>query len=180
MNVQRQTETADMPQTIQAETTQQTQRRLGVGDLAPDFALPNGAGETVRLSDLRGKKDVVLYFYAKDNSAGCTTEACAFRDRYDIISDMDAEIIGVSSDSPTMHKWFAQQQRIPFLLLSDERGAVRKSYGVPASFGFLPGRVTYVIDKQGVIRNIYTSQLNIDKHVAQALATLRKLNAERS
>lgn len=172
MDIQRQT------QTIQTQQTQQTQRRPRVGDIAPDFALLNGAGETVRLSDFRGKKDVVLYFYPKDNAAGCTAEACAFRDRYDIISDMDAEVIGVSGDSPTMHKWFAQQQRLPFLLLSDEGGAVRKRYGVPPAFGFLPGRVTYVIDKQGVIRNVYTSQLNIDRHVAQALATLRQLNAE--
>ncbi len=159
-------------------TTIQTQRRLAVGDQAPDFALPSGSGEIVRLSDFRGKKDVVLYFYPKDNSAGCTAEACAFRERYDVISDMDAEVIGVSGDSQAMHQWFAKQHRLPFLLLSDTDGAARKSYGVPASFGFLPGRVTYVIDKQGVIRNIYTSQLNIDKHVAQALATLRALNAE--
>jgi peroxiredoxin Q/BCP len=149
-----------------------------VGDIAPDFALPNASGETVRLSDFRGKKDVVLYFYPKDNSAGCTAEACAFRDRYDIISDMDAEVIGVSGDSQAMHKWFATQHRLPFLLLSDAGGAARKSYGVPPAFGFLPGRVTYVIDKQGVIRNVFTSQLNIDKHIAQALATLRRLNAE--
>lgn len=168
-------DTTQQTRTIQ---TQRSQRRLAVGDLAPDFALPNGNGELVRLSDFRGKKDVVLYFYPKDNSAGCTAEACAFRERYDVISDMDAEVIGVSGDTQKMHKWFAQQHRLPFLLLSDEDGAVRKSYSVPASFGFLPGRVTYVIDKQGVIRNIYTSQLNIDKHVAQALATLRALNAE--
>ena len=168
-------DTTQQTRTIQ---TQRSQRRLAVGDLAPDFALPNGNGELVRLSDFRGKKDVVLYFYPKDNSAGCTAEACAFRERYDVISDMDAEVIGVSGDTPKTHKWFAQQHRLPFLLLSDTDGAVRKSYGVPASFGFLPGRVTYVIDKQGVIRNIYTSQLNIDKHVAQALATLRALNAE--
>ncbi len=155
-----------------------TQRRPGVGNAAPDFALPNASGEMVRLSDYRGKKDVVLYFYPKDNTAGCTAEACAFRDRYDVISDMDAEVIGVSADTQAMHRWFAAQHRLPFLLLSDEGGAVRKSYGVPASLGFLPGRVTYVIDKQGVIRNVFASQLNIDKHVSQALATLRRLNAE--
>ncbi|HEX8997388.1 MAG TPA: peroxiredoxin [Ktedonobacterales bacterium] len=161
----------------QETATIQTQRRVGVGDMAPDFALPNGSGEVVRLSDFRGKKDVVLYFYPKDNSAGCTAEACAFRDRYDVISDMDAEVIGVSGDSPASHNWFATQHRLPFQLLSDEHGVARKSYGVPASFGFLPGRVTYVIDKQGVIRNVFTSQLNIDKHVAQALSTLRTLYA---
>ena len=149
-----------------------------MGDIAPDFELPNAAGEIVRLSDFRGKKDVVLYFYPKDNTAGCTAEACAFRDRHDVISDMDAEVLGVSSDSPTMHQWFASLHRLPFPLLSDEGGVVRKRYGVPASFGFLPGRVTYVIDKQGIIRSIYSSQLNIDKHVAQAMSTLRQLYAE--
>ncbi len=162
----------------QTKTTVPSQRRPGVGDAAPDFALPNASGEIVRLSDFRGKKDVVLYFYPKDNTAGCTAEACAFRDRYDVISDMDAEVLGVSADSPTTHRWFAQMHRIPFQLLSDEGGAVRKSYGVPASFGFLPGRVTYVIDKQGIIRNVYVSQLNIDRHVSQALATLRSLYVE--
>jgi thioredoxin-dependent peroxiredoxin len=153
----------------------QARQRVGVGDRAPDFALPNTAGEIVRLSDFRGKRDVVLYFYPKDNTSGCTAEACSFRDNYDAISGMDAEVLGISSDSQASHQGFAAQYRLPFPLLSDEGGAVRKRYGVPATLGLLPGRVTYVIDKQGVIRHIFNSQLNIERHIAEALAGLRAI-----
>ena len=166
---------SDQPQT---ETTQPAQRRPGVGDPAPDFALPNAAGEMVRLSDFRGKKEVVLYFYPKDNTPGCTAEACAFRDNYDVITDMDAEVIGVSSDSQASHQGFAAQYGLQFLLLSDVDGVARKAFDVPASLGILPGRVTYVIDKQGIIRNVFTSQVNINKHIAEALATLRELSGK--
>lgn len=162
----------------QLETQDQKQAgHVGVGELAPDFALPNAAGEVMRLSDFRGKKDVVLYFYPKDYTGGCTAEACSFRDNYDAISSLDAEVIGISSDSQASHEGFAAQHRLPFPLLSDEGGAVRKRYGVPATLGLLPGRVTYVIDKQGVIRHIFNSQLNIERHVAEALTTLRALNS---
>ncbi len=153
-------------------------RRAEVGELAPDFALPNASGELVRLSDFRGKKEVVLYFYPKDNTSGCTAEACAFRDNYDVIAGLDAEVLGVSSDSQASHTGFAQAYRLPFPLLSDRGGAVRKLFGVPATLGLLPGRVTYVIDKQGVIRHIFTSQINVERHIAEALATLRQLSAE--
>src|SRR6185312_4989724 len=101
----------------------QARRRVGVGDRAPDFALPNAAGEMVRLSDFRGKRDVVLYFYPKDNTPGCTAEACSFRDNYDAISGLDAEVLGISSDSQASHEGFAAQYRLPFPLLSDEGGA---------------------------------------------------------
>ncbi|HZC04781.1 MAG TPA: peroxiredoxin [Ktedonobacterales bacterium] len=152
--------------------------RASVGDLAPDFTLPNTAGEMVSLSDFRGKKEVVLYFYPKDNSSGCTAEACAFRDNYAVIADLNAEVLGVSSDSQESHQGFASQYRLPFPLLSDEGGAVRKRYGVPQTLGLIPGRVTYVIDKQGIIRHIFTSQINIERHIAEALTTLRQLNAQ--
>jgi peroxiredoxin Q/BCP len=154
----------------------QAAQSVGVGDLAPDFALPSATGETVHLGDFLGKKEVVLYFYPKDNTSGCTAEACSFRDNYDAISDMDAEVLGISSDSQASHQGFATQHRLPFPLLSDEGGAVRKRYGVPATLGLLPGRVTYVIDRQGVIRHVFNSQLNIERHVAEALASLRTLN----
>ncbi len=157
--------------------TQQNER-ASVGDLAPDFTLPNAAGEMVTLSDFRGKKDVVLYFYPKDNTTGCTAEACAFRDNYEAIAGFDAEVLGISSDSQESHKGFADQYRLPFPLLSDEGGVVRKRYGVPPTLGLIPGRVTYVIDKQGIIRHIFTSQINIERHIAEALTTLRQLNAQ--
>lgn len=172
----------DMQDRIQADSSIQTRtrtpQRLGVGDLAPDFEAQTQTGALVRLSDYLGKQEVILYFYPKDNAAGCVAEACEFRDRYELIEDLGAEVIGVSVDSPLSHKVFAQRYHLQFPLLTDERGEIRKLYGVPASFGFLPGRVTYVIDKQGVIRHAYSSQLNTDRHVADALKSLRAIRAE--
>ncbi len=152
-------------------------KRVGVGDRAPDFALPNGSGETVRLSDFAGKRNVVLYFYPKDETPGCTAEACAFRDSYQDFQDAGAEVIGVSSDSEESHGQFTAHHRLPFILLSDKGGAVRKRYGVPATMGVIPGRVTYVIDKQGTVRHVFSSQSNIGKHISDALETLRALSA---
>ena len=155
-----------------------TERGQGVGDMAPDFEAPNGDGVMMRLSDYRGKKDVVLYLYPKDNTRGCTAEACAFRDRYELITGLGAEVIGVSSDSSESHKAFAEEYALPFPLVSDRGGAIRKRFNVPPTLGILPGRVTYVIDKQGVIRHIFTSQINMEQHVAEALNTLNTLHAE--
>ena len=159
------------------ETETLETRGASEGMLAPDFALPNAAGEIVRLSDLRGK-NVVLYFYPKDDTPGCTAEACSFRDNYAVIGQLDAEVIGISSDSQSSHQGFAAKYHLPFPLLSDASGAVRKAYKVPATLGVIPGRVTYVIDRQGVIRRIFTSQLNIERHLAEALAGLRELTGE--
>ncbi len=145
-----------------------------VGRIAPDFTLPNQDGEPVSLSDYRGR-NVVLYFYPKDETAGCTAEACAFRDSYEVFTEAGAEVIGISSDSSASHKQFATHHRLPFVLLADERGVVRKRYKVPATLGLLPGRVTYIIDGQGVVRHIFSSQINFERHVAEALRTLRDL-----
>src|SRR5215467_10254312 len=120
---------------------------IHTGDRAPDFALPDRSGRTVRLSDFRGKQAVVLYFYPKDDTPGCTKEACAFRDQYQDFQDAGAEVIGVSSDSETSHEKFASKYKLPFVLLADKGGKIRKQYGVPATLGLLPGRVTFVIDK---------------------------------
>jgi len=157
--------------------TRKAGARVAVGDRAPDFALPSASGEIVRLSDFWGKRSVVLYFYPKDESAGCTAEACAFRDSYEDFKDAGAEVIGVSSDSEESHERFSKRRRLPFILLSDRGGTVRKRYGVPATFGLIPGRVTYVIDTQGIVRHIFSSQANIGKHISDALATLRTLSA---
>jgi peroxiredoxin Q/BCP len=144
-----------------------------IGDVAPDFTLKDQRGQTVSLKDFLGKKAVVLYFYPKDNSPGCTKEACKFRDSYEDFKDAGAEVIGVSSQSEESHSIFSTTFALPFILLSDEEGKVRSRYGVPTSFGFLPGRVTYVIDKGGIIRHIFSSQLNPEKHVEEALRVLR-------
>jgi thioredoxin-dependent peroxiredoxin len=146
---------------------------VGVGDTAPDFSLPDRSGKTVRLSDYRGKKAVVLYFYPKDDTPGCTKEACTFRDQYQDFTDAGAEVIGVSSDSAESHGKFATKHSLPFVLLADRGGAVRKQYGVPATLGLLPGRVTFVIDRQGTVRHVFNSQLQAARHVSEALGALR-------
>lgn len=148
---------------------------IGVGDQAPDFALPSQDGSTVKLSDYRGKKHVVLYFYPKDETAGCTAEACSFRDNYEDFTDAGAEVIGVSSDSEKSHKSFAQHHRLPFKLLSDRGGKLRDAYGVKNTLGILPGRVTFLIDKSGVVRHVFSSQLSPLKHVSETLEILKKL-----
>lgn len=148
---------------------------LEVGTEAPDFALPNQDGVQVRLSDFRGKRSVVVYFYPKDDTPGCTKESCAFRDQYTAFSDAGVEVLGISSDSEASHKAFADKYRLPFSLLSDRDGAVRRAYRVPASLGFVPGRVTFVIDPQGIVRHAFNSQLNATQHVDEALAVLAKL-----
>jgi thioredoxin-dependent peroxiredoxin len=146
-----------------------------VGDPAPDFTLPDQHGRTVRLSDFRGQRAVVLYFYPKDDTPGCTKEACAFRDQYQDFSDAGAEVIGVSSDSADSHAKFVTKYELPFTLVADRGGVVRKAYGVPATLGLLPGRVTYVIDRAGVVRHVFNSQLQATQHVSEALGTLRSL-----
>jgi thioredoxin-dependent peroxiredoxin len=153
-------------------------RGIRVGDKAPDFTLPSQAGEPVQLSGRLGERTVVLYFYPKDETPGCTKEACAFRDSYEVFTEAGAEVIGVSSDSVDKHAAFSGHHQLPFTLLSDEGGQARKSYGVPSTLGLLPGRVTYVIDRAGIVRHIFSSQTNIGRHVSDALDVVRKLQAE--
>ena len=151
-------------------------RGVQVGDKAPDFTLPSQTGEQVRLQDRLGERVVVLYFYPKDNTSGCTAEACAFRDSHEAFTD--AEVIGVSSDSADRHADFAGRHQLPFTLLADQGGRVRRAYGVPAVLGLIPGRVTYVIDRTGTVRHVFNSMTNIDGHVGEALEVVRKLQAE--
>jgi thioredoxin-dependent peroxiredoxin len=153
-------------------------RGIQVGDKAPDFTLPSQSGEPVRLSDRLGQRVVVLYFYPKDDTRGCTAEACAFRDSYEVFAGAGADVIGVSSDSVARHAAFAGKHELPFTLLSDKGGTVRKAYGVPAVLGVLPGRVTYVIDRQGTVRHIFNSLTNIGQHISDALEVVRQLQAE--
>jgi peroxiredoxin Q/BCP len=151
---------------------------MKIGDPAPDFSKTAQTGETISLGDYRGKQTVVLYFYPADNTPGCTTQACAFRDAYEDFVQAGAVVIGVSGDSLESHQQFATGKKLPFLLLSDADGSLRKAYGVPKTFGLLPGRVTYVIDKQGLVQHIFNSQLFAGKHVTEALAMVRKLTNE--
>jgi peroxiredoxin Q/BCP len=153
---------------------------IQAGDKAPDFTLRSQSGELVRLSERLGERVVVLYFYPKDNTPGCTAEACAFRDSHEVFSDAGAEVIGVSSDSVDRHAAFADQHKLPFTLLSDRGGRVRKSYGVPSVLGVLPGRVTYVIDREGTVRHVFSSMTNISKHIGDALEVVRRLQADQA
>ena len=150
---------------------------LKVGDTAPDFTLPSQTGSPVSLKDFRGKKSVVVYFYPKDDTPGCTKESCAFRDQYEVFKQAGAEVIGVSGDSPASHQQFATKYQLPFTLLSDTGNQLRKLYGVPATLGLLPGRVTYVIDHNGVVQHIFNSQFNFNGHVEEALKTLQQLKS---
>jgi peroxiredoxin Q/BCP len=149
--------------------------RVEIGDKAPEFTLKNEKGDNVSLKDYTGKRAVVLYFYPKDDSPGCTKEACAFRDNYEAFKDAGAEVIGVSSQSEESHSIFSLKFNLPFTLLVDEGAKVRKLYGVPSSLGMIPGRVTYVIDKEGIVRHIFSSQMNIEGHVNEALKVLKSL-----
>jgi thioredoxin-dependent peroxiredoxin len=152
-----------------------TKDRVDVGSEAPDFTLPSQSGEMVSFSDFLGRKPVVLFFYPKDDTPGCTKQACAFRDDYEGFGKLDAEVMGISSDSVESHRSFAAKHDLPFTLLSDEEGKVRRLYGVPASLGLFPGRVTYVIDKEGVVRHLFSSQLGVEKHVEEALRALHSI-----
>lgn len=143
--------------------------KLRVGDQAPDFTATTYDGTQVRLADFLGKRALVLFFYPKDGTPICTQEACAFRDSYEQFLDAGADVIGVSSDSAESHRAFASEHKLAFPLISDADGALRKTFGVPKTLGVLPGRVTYVIDQAGIIRQIFSAQFASTEHVRQAL-----------
>ena len=155
-------------------------RGIQVGDQAPDFTLPTQSGETFQLQDHLGQRVIVLYFYPKDNTSGCTAEACAFRDSHEVFTEAGAAVIGVSPDSVDKHAAFAGKHSLPFTLLSDQGGKTRQAYGVPGVLGVIPGRVTYVIDRSGVVRHVFSSLTNIDGHVNDALRVVRELQAEQA
>ena len=155
-------------------------KRLQAGDAAPDFTLPAPDGKMVSLSDFRGRSEVVLFFYPKDNTPGCTREACSFRDSYEALYEAGAEVIGISSDSTESHQQFGERFRLPFLLLSDHDDAVRARYGVAKTLGILPGRATFLIDRHGIIRFVFTSQFQPTQHVAEAPASSRSCVKRRS
>jgi thioredoxin-dependent peroxiredoxin len=149
--------------------------KLTIGDQAPLFTLPDQNGKPVSLNDFIGRSNVVVYFYPKDETYGCTKEASCFRDNYEDFKDAGAEVIGISSDDQTSHRSFASNHKLTFMLLSDKDMKVARSYGVNKTLGILPGRVTFIIDKQGIIRGIYSSQVNYRKHIEEALEVVRKL-----
>ena len=152
-----------------------SENKLKIGDRVPQFTLPDQNGIMVDLKNFIGKTKLVIYFYPKDESYGCTKEACSFRDSYEDFKEAGAEVIGISADDEASHKGFAANHKLPFILLSDKDKKVASRYGVGKTMGILSGRVTFIIDKQGIIRGIYSSQINFQKHVDEALEMLRKI-----
>jgi len=151
--------------------------RVKVGDKAPNFTLQSQTGEDIALSEFFGQKNIVLYFYPKDESRECTKEACAFRDSYEVFRELGAEVIGVNSQDIESHKAFASHYNLPFILLSDKENKVRRLYGVPLTFGVIAGRVTYVIDRDGIVRHIFSSQFQPQKHIEETINMLKKLQS---
>lgn len=149
---------------------------LEPGDALPTFSLPNHDGETVRNEDLTGRGPFVVYFYPRDDTPGCTVEACAFRDEFEAFTEAGAAVYGVSADTPDQHRTFREKHNLPFTLLSDRDGTLSKAFGVKRSFGILPGRVTWVFDADGVVQHRFASQLQPRRHVAEALEVVRRLS----
>lgn len=142
---------------------------IAVGDKAPPFQATLQDGSTFDSTSLLGRKSLVLFFYPKDGTPVCTQQACAFRDAYAQFVGADVEVVGVSSDSPESHQRFAARHSLPFPIISDSSGALRRLFGVPRALGIFPGRVTYVIDKDGVVRMAYNATLAAEPHVRKAL-----------
>ena len=149
---------------------------LSVGDRVPEVSFRGPDGE-VRLRDLVGDKVLVLYFYPKDETTGCTAQACSFRDRYQDFTDAGADVIGVSTDTARSHDSFARHHRLPFRLLTDEGGAAARAMGVKKTLGLIPGRVTFVIDREGIVRLRWDGQLGAVRHVDQALQMVKSMSA---
>jgi thioredoxin-dependent peroxiredoxin len=147
---------------------------VSIGSRVPSFILKNQHGKPFDVTTLINHQAMVIYFYPKDETAGCTKQACAFRDSYQDFRDAGAEVIGISSDSEASHGSFADHHNLPFILLSDPGGEVRKLFGVPSDLmGLLPGRVTYIVGKDGIVSYIFNSQIRIQKHIEEALRVLK-------
>jgi peroxiredoxin Q/BCP len=149
---------------------------IQVGDMIPGFTLLDQNGSLFDIKSVPGNKKLVIYFYPKDDSPGCTREACYFRDQFEVFKEADAVIIGISGQSVESHKKFAEKYRLSFTLLSDTGNKVRKLFGVPTNaLGLLPGRVTYVADGNGKVVYIFNSQVQAERHVDEALKILKEL-----
>ncbi len=158
-------------------TNSEKMKKVEIGSKIPKFELKDQNANLFKIEDVIDKKNLVIYFYPKDDSPGCTKEACAFRDQFEVFADADAMIIGISAQSVESHLAFAQKYRLNYTLLSDSGNKVRKLFGVPTNlFGLLPGRVTYVVDKKGEVVYMFNSQIQVEKHVDEALKVLKELN----
>jgi peroxiredoxin Q/BCP len=145
------------------------------GDRAPPFAAEAHTGEMIDSAEYLGKQAVVLYFYPRDDTPTCRAEACGFRDAYEEFVKAGAVVIGCNEQSLERHREFAAKRNLPFLLISDADGSLRRAFGVPKTWGIFPGRVTYVIDRQGIVRLVFNSQFTAAKHIDEALRVVREL-----
>jgi len=149
---------------------------IQIGDKCPDFQLQDATGKMIKISEFISKKKLVIYFYPKDDTPGCTKEACSFRDSYEDFKEFDCEVIGISSDDEQKHAAFASRHKLPFILLSDKDKVARKIFGVPGNlFGLIPGRVTYIIGIDGIVKGIYNSQTNPLGHIEKALELVKTI-----
>lgn len=157
------------------EQRENSMKPVSVGSTIPLFELPDQHGATVRIDSLLGRKMLVIYFYPKDDSPGCTKQACYFQDMYEVFREAGAEVIGISGQSVESHRAFAEKYHLSFILLSDAGNRVRRRFGVPADLlGLLPGRVTYVVDRNGTIVYMFDSQTQAERHVDEALRVIRE------
>jgi peroxiredoxin Q/BCP len=146
---------------------------IQIGDKLPSFKATRQDGSAFDSHEIH-EKPVVIYFYPKDFTPGCTTQACSFRDAYQDFQDLGAEVIGISGDSATSHQSFQQKYKLPFILLSDADRRLRRLFGVPTSlFGLLPGRVTYVFNAKGYCIYIFDS-ISAKNHITKALGAIQK------
>jgi thioredoxin-dependent peroxiredoxin len=147
---------------------------LKIGDIIPSFTSIDSKGNSFDIKEYIGKP-LVIYFYPKDDTPGCTIQACTFRDKYEDFKALGAEVIGISSDSLKSHQKFASRYKLPFILLSDFDKKIRTQFGVPNDFlGLIPGRATYVIDKKGVVQLIFDST-SAKIHIEKALDILKTM-----
>lgn len=151
--------------------------KIKIGSGIPSFTLPDQNGNLLDINTVLGKKNLVIYFYPKDDSPACTKEACSFRDQFEVFMEADAVIIGISGQSVESHLAFAEKHRLNYTLLSDTWNKVRKLFDVPGElFGLILGRVIYVIDKDEKIVYMFNSQIQTEKHVDEALRILQEMN----
>ena len=149
---------------------------LKVGDQIPDLKLQDQDGNWVELHAFKDKNPLVVYFYPKDETPGCTKEACEFRNEYDQFEQYQAKIFGISGDSIKSHQRFIAKHSLNFSLLSDQGRKAEKAFGVPRSlFGLLPGRVTFVIDIHGAIQHVLNSQTDARRHTHESLKVLKRI-----
>jgi peroxiredoxin Q/BCP len=151
---------------------------LETGTIAPNFKLQDQNGNSVELADYKGKKAIVLFFYPKDDTPGCTAQSCSFRDNYIGFKALGAQILGISADSTQSHLDFSTKHSLPYPILSDEDSKVRALYGVKKTLGLLPGRVSFVLDKSGVVRHSFSSQFMVSRHIDETLRAVQELATE--